>query len=175
LNSDEKSNYYPLVRRPTNAVEKTSPGAKRILSRMVVDTLALTRNIQSPRIVCIDDEQHLLDLMAQVIKHHFSEATIVTFENSDAGWQELLRCDPDLLITDLVMPGINGLEILRRLVERKAAYPVLAISGYPPAENAVREYTEKFSNITFLRCPYGPQQLVQKVARLLGLQLRIRK
>jgi len=163
------------VRRPTSAVEKAAPGARRILSCMVADTLALTRNVPSPRIVLIHAEQDLLDLMAQVIKHYFSETTILTFENSDAGWQELVRCDPDLLITDMVMPRIMGTEILRRLVERKAAYPVLAMSGYFPAEIAAREYTEKFSNFAFLVAPFRPQQLVHEVSRLLGVRLRIRK
>jgi TPR repeat protein len=41
-NSAEKPNDFPLVRRPSSAVDKAAPGAKRILAGMVADTLALT-------------------------------------------------------------------------------------------------------------------------------------
>jgi FixJ family two-component response regulator len=46
LNNDERHNDLSLVRRPSSAVEKAAPGAKRILSGMVADTLALVRKEQ---------------------------------------------------------------------------------------------------------------------------------
>ena len=46
LNNSESQNDFPLVRRSSSAVEKAGPGAKRILSGMVADTLALVRKEQ---------------------------------------------------------------------------------------------------------------------------------
>jgi TPR repeat protein len=43
VNNSENQNDFPLVPRPSSAVEKAAPGAKRILSCMVVDTLALIK------------------------------------------------------------------------------------------------------------------------------------
>jgi TPR repeat protein len=41
LNNGENHDHFPVVRRPSSAIEKAAPGAKRILSSMVVDLLAL--------------------------------------------------------------------------------------------------------------------------------------
>jgi hypothetical protein len=59
LNNGENRNKFPLVRKPASAVEKAAPGAKRILSGMVADTLALTKNKKRKklRIVVLDDEE----------------------------------------------------------------------------------------------------------------------
>jgi len=43
LNNGENHNHFPLARRPSSAVEKAAPGAKRVLSGMVADTLALVK------------------------------------------------------------------------------------------------------------------------------------
>jgi hypothetical protein len=52
-NNGDKLNGFALVRKPSNTVEKAAPGAKRILSGMVVDALALVK-AESP---AIDDAE----------------------------------------------------------------------------------------------------------------------
>ena len=51
--SDDKLNKFPLVRRPSSAVEKAAPGAKRILSGMIADTLDLATSKE----IIVSDEQ----------------------------------------------------------------------------------------------------------------------
>ena len=51
MNNGEKHNDFRLARRPSSAVEKAAPGAKRILSGMVADTLALGKKERAAKTV----------------------------------------------------------------------------------------------------------------------------
>src|ERR1017187_6181866 len=129
---------FALVRKPSSAVEKAAPGAKRVLAGMVTDTLALTKKVRSFRIVHIDDEDWLLEMVGMAIRAKFKNVVIDTFQNGNKAWEELLRADPDLLITDLLnnnVPGrtgsfgMNGYELLPLLAKKDVNYPILVLSG----------------------------------------------
>ena len=77
---DEK-NGFALVRKPSNAVEKAAPGAKRILSGMVADALALRKIATPRRIVVVNDEPMLLELYDRVIQDNFKNAIVLKFDD----------------------------------------------------------------------------------------------
>jgi hypothetical protein len=164
----ENHNDFSLVRRPSSAVEKAAPGAKRILSGMVADTLALVRKARPIRIVILDDEEGPRRSYVAILKgcwQHGEE--ILEFEDARDAWQELSRTDTDLFITDIGHVGISCKEMLTRLAERKVKYPVLVIScmlgdyeidGKKYPERAwvkeVRRDWRPNLNVTFLSKPF---------------------
>ena len=68
-----------------------------------------------------------------------------------------------LLVTDHLMPGMNGPELVRRLRPLLHTLPVLVLSGLPDAE---REY--EGLNVTFRVKPLHPEALIQLTSRLLA-------
>lgn len=60
------------------------------------------------------------------------------FKDGDEAWAALSKMDPDILITDLLHPGLDGWELLKQLSAKKAAYPILVISGDCQAEEYYR-------------------------------------
>jgi len=149
---NEKDNFA-LVPRSTGTLEKVEPGAQRILSGMVADTLALVRK-KPLRIVLIDDEPSHLEVAQFIIRHFFKDVEVCTFAGPTEALPELEQRDPDLLVTDDMMYGMSGLELLRHLVEKKANYPVIA-NFQNIEEHSVREYANRGLNVTFLRKPRG--------------------
>jgi CheY-like chemotaxis protein len=71
----------------------------------------------------------------------------------------------DLVITDVVMPGMTGPELVGRLRASRPALPVLFISGYTDVPIPVRAGDP---NTAFLGKPFQPPALVTKVRDLLG-------
>ena len=141
----------------------TGFGKSRIFSASVRETLALEKKVSPVRIVHVDDENFLLKMVEVVIRTKFNNVAIQSFHDSNEAWQELSQTDPDILITDDKMPGLTGEGLVRRLVERKAQYPIIVTSGWPPTEDWVRRCGDMNLNISLLRCPFTFEQLYKQL------------
>jgi two-component system, cell cycle sensor histidine kinase and response regulator CckA len=71
----------------------------------------------------------------------------------------------DLVVTDVVMPEVDGLELGRRLAERWGSIPILYISAYPP--NDIFSRGGPTNSTPFLQKPFTPEVLLQRVRELL--------
>jgi DNA-binding response OmpR family regulator len=71
----------------------------------------------------------------------------------------------DLLVTDVTMPGFSGLELARRLGEKRPAMRVLFISGYSDQEAA--QWGKLNQPIQFLQKPFHPDAFLAKVRQIL--------
>lgn len=161
-------NNFALVRKPSSAVEKAAPGAKRILSGMVADALALGKKAVPPRIIVVDDEPMFLELYGHMIRNYFKNVTALTFDDGDRAWQEILRTVPDLLITDMNRSGLNGARMLRLLARNKVKFPIFVVSGTATEED-VLECAGSGLNISFLSKPFD----VEIFAKLLKTVLKL--
>jgi len=162
-----KTNDFALVPAPSRAVEKTAPGANRILSGIVEDALVLTRRARQPRIVLVDDEEYLREMMELAIYACFKEAVVLSFGDGDRAWQELMRTPPDLLITDMVRDGLNGWKMLQMLAAKKARFAVFVASGYA-TEKDVKQCAGSDLNYSFLRKPFSIEAFHQELLKHLA-------
>jgi CheY-like chemotaxis protein len=71
----------------------------------------------------------------------------------------------DLVVTDLVMPGMNGKELAMRLRGHFGALKVLYMSGY--SDNTPVTGDESQGQATFLQKPFSPEDLIHKVHEIL--------
>jgi nitrogen-specific signal transduction histidine kinase/CheY-like chemotaxis protein len=72
----------------------------------------------------------------------------------------------DLLVTDVVMPGLNGPELYRRLLEAHPGLKVLFMSGY--TDNVVAQHVELSEGGNFIQKPFAVGALARKVAAIIG-------
>lgn len=80
------------------------------------------------RIVVADDHAGMLEWLSTRLALDFDVAAAV--QDAEAAIQEVMRCDPDVVILDLAMKPLNGLEVIRRLRESGNQVPVVLITGY---------------------------------------------
>jgi len=151
ITMNDSDNFAPV---PT-------PGAKRILSGMVADTLAEVKKLQrpKPRIVVVEYESVILQVMETFIRDWFKDVTLLLFSNNSEAWQELSQADPDLLILQTPM---DGPELLPLLAERKAKFPILVTSGYF-REKELRQRAGPNLNISVLLKPFSPKQFFREL------------
>jgi len=118
------------------------------------------------RIVLVDDEKYMLQLLEMYLREWFNEVELLQFQNGDEAWRELSRTDPDLLITDWRHPGLDGGEILRKLAEIHAQVPVLMLSAFDM--DCIREFADSGIKVVFLQKPFGVAQFWQTLDGLVG-------
>jgi CheY-like chemotaxis protein len=86
------------------------------------------------RILVVDDEPDMVATCAQILTGHGYHCL-----TASAGSDAIAMIDaeqPDLVVTDLHMPGIDGLAVARHAREREAPIPVVLITAWPPARGA---------------------------------------
>lgn len=86
--------------------------------------------------------------------------------DGDAFVADLAALDADLVIVDLRMPGIGGLEVLKRLTSAHPGVPAIMVSGRGDIRAAVKAV--KFGAADFLEKPVDPEELVEVVKRCAG-------
>jgi CheY-like chemotaxis protein len=79
------------------------------------------------RILLIDDDDLLRRFVAALLERR--NYSVQSAENGDAGIKLAAKADFDLVITDIAMPGTEGLETIRHLRRDKPDIKILAISG----------------------------------------------
>ncbi len=72
----------------------------------------------------------------------------------------------DLLVTDVVMPGVNGGEVAARIGASRPGLKVLFVSGYPEDTIGKKRLIEE--GAPFLGKPFTPNELLQKIREILG-------
>ncbi len=116
-------------------------------------------------IVVIDDEARYRRLIAQVLTGAGHDV-----RQAGDGTEGLMMCrqrSPELVITDLVMPGMEGIETILQLSRERPEVPVLAISGAEPASVYLRAATA-LGAASSLPKPFTVDQLLTAVGGLLA-------
>lgn len=129
--------------------------------------MSTTANLgRSPqlRILLLEDSQILAEIMKLFILGWFRSPKVIIHGNGDLAWADLVRQDPDLLITDRKHPGLDGDELVRRLAARQAKFPILMLSGDP---NAI-ENPPPDLRLLFLPKPFNRDSLWVAINALAG-------
>jgi len=85
--------------------------------------------------------------------------------NGEDALRKMKEQEYSLVLLDLKMPGMDGLEVLRRLRQGKAAVQVLIITAHGTVDNAVEAM--KLGAIDYIQKPFSPEQLRRAVAEAL--------
>jgi CheY-like chemotaxis protein len=118
------------------------------------------------RILVVDDDDNMRGLIRTILErrgHVVSEAR--------NGLEGLARCDetrPDLIVTDVVMPGIGGLAMLSELQRRQSPPKVLMVSGKRFQAEDEWSVLAAGGMVGFMEKPFTPVQLAQSVHALIG-------
>ena len=117
------------------------------------------------RILIVDDDRKILDLLLDLLQLEGYE--VATAVDGSEAIDLALSFQPDIVVSDVVMPQIGGLELCRRLKEdaRTAYVPVLLISGLATSDDANIEGLHAGAD-DYLELPFRNEELLVKVARL---------
>jgi two-component system cell cycle sensor histidine kinase/response regulator CckA len=114
-------------------------------------------------VLIVDDEEPVRTFVQRVVAHGRYE-TVVAVDGPDALEVAASRGPFDLLLTDLVMPEMNGDELARRLRQSQPSLKVLYLTGF--SERLFKDKLTLFDGEAFLDKPCTVKSLLQAVSLL---------
>jgi CheY-like chemotaxis protein len=147
-----------------------TPGGHRRYQRRDLDTFldrsgpgGSTRS--GPLVLIVDDDERVREYVR--VNLQMEGYAVREAANAEEGLAVLEEVSPDLVLLDVMMPEVDGWEMLRRVQERHGvgAIPVVMFSGKVD-ENAAPEATARGAQ-GFLGKPFDPQQLIEHAKQLL--------
>jgi len=117
------------------------------------------------RILVVDDETGMLEVCSDTLGK-LPDADVVTEQKSQKARELLAEQSWDLLISDIRMPGVDGIELLKKAREEDSEMLVLMLTAFPSIETAVESM--KLGATDYLTKPFHPDDLRNKVRRLLN-------
>jgi excisionase family DNA binding protein len=124
----------------------TMGGHRRYLAGEVarLATKQHSRSEQELKILIVDDDPMMIELMRDFLQESGHRLSIeIALDGFDAG-RKLVTFEPQLMFLDLMMPGLDGFEVCRRVMAANlpGRTRVIAMTGYPTEENIARILAE---------------------------------
>ncbi|MBK8806514.1 MAG: response regulator [Bacteroidales bacterium] len=126
--------------------------------------------LKNKKILLIDDNSALLQQVSEYLNQY---ATVICAENGQLGLNQALSTMPDLIITDLVMPQINGIELTKKIRETDSHkhIPILMLTGQNFETVIKNAYQAGISD--FIAKPFDQKILLLKIINILKLRSAI--
>jgi DNA-binding NtrC family response regulator len=116
------------------------------------------------KLLAIDDETRILDLIVTALEQKGLQ--ILTATDPDQGYEIFLRERPAIVLTDLMMPKLSGMELLERIVAADPATEVILMTGHYSTDSAVEAIKKGASD--YLTKPIDIQNLRSRVSGLIA-------
>lgn len=107
------------------------------------------------RLLLIDDEPGIRRMMSLDLRSDGYQVSVA--EDGDSGIEAFTRVHPDIVLTDIKMPGLDGLEVLKRIKELSPQTEVIVITGHGDMESAIKSLQLEASD--FITKPINPDAL----------------
>lgn len=121
------------------------------------------------RVLIVDDAIDLGRLLQDALKVTHPNTPITVVPSAEEALLEATRYQFDLVITDLRLPGMSGLDLIRKIRARQPAIKVILITALMPEDRLVRQKDEVHPDI-FIRKPMSVSFFLEAVESLIGVE-----
>ena len=115
-----------------------------------------------PLVLVVDDDERLREFMR--VNLEMEGYTVREASSADEALEALEDQAPALVLLDVVMPGVDGWQMLQRMQERHGSIPVIMFSGKVDDQTAAD--AESRGARAFVGKPFDPQQLIERAKQL---------
>lgn len=110
------------------------------------------------KVLVVDDEESIVDLLCMIMKAFGGVVTCKAYDGLEA--LEIYHQEkPDIVFSDIYMPKLNGLMLLKRLREFNSEVPIILFTGYQHFKQMISSSGVKPNN--FLEKPLNPQKVIE--------------
>lgn len=111
------------------------------------------------KVLLVDDEVQFVDTLAQRLR--LRDLTVDTVYDGSQALEFLRKTEPDVIVLDLKMPGLHGIEVLREIKKRRAQIQVIILTGHGTDKD--EQEARALGGFDFMRKPADIDLLVAKI------------
>jgi two-component system OmpR family response regulator len=115
------------------------------------------------RILIVDDEASITELVAMALR--YEGFTVQAAQNGREALDAVTAFDPDLVVLDIMMPGLDGFEVARRLRNGSSVLPILFLTARDATDDKVRGLT--LGGDDYMTKPFSVEELVARIRAIL--------
>lgn len=116
------------------------------------------------RVLLVDDDTDLLDTLVRLLGRHGYRCGVAS--SGDEGIRAVEAESPDLVVTDLRMPGIDGMAVAQHARQHRPPIPVILMTAYTSSETC--QNVRRMGGTTYVTKPFASADLVDAVRRAVG-------
>lgn len=116
------------------------------------------------KILLVEDEATLAIIIRDTLKSQGFQ--VITAENGERGLQLFFHERPDVVVADVMMPNMDGLEMVKRIRNKDVTTPILFLTALSETEDVVRGFEAGAND--YLRKPFGMLELIVRIKALVG-------
>lgn len=120
--------------------------------------------ILAASILIVDDDLDMLSMLERIVRKK-CRCEVKTAPSGERAWQLLHDWRPNIVLTDIKMPGLDGLALLQKIKEQSPAVAVIMMSGYGTVESAIAAL--KNGAYDFIQKPFDNEHLLHILQRCL--------
>ena len=120
--------------------------------------------MEKKKILVIDDEQLVLDSVSKILSDENFDVDVSLSGRTGLDWA--IERKYDLILTDIRMPDVGGMRVLRDVKRIHPELPVVMITGYASVESSVQAM--KLGAADYIEKPFEPEDLLKSVNAVLG-------
>jgi len=121
--------------------------------------------MEKKKALVIDDEQVVLDGVSKILTDERYKVDVSL--SGREGLNQAIEKEYDIVLTDIRMPDIGGMRVLRDIKRAKPSLPVVMITGYASVRSSVQAM--KLGAADYIEKPFTPDQLIRAVASALDI------
>jgi two-component system, OmpR family, response regulator len=127
------------------------------------DADGMTRATPEARLLVVDDEPNIVDLLATSLR--FAGFEVATASNGSEALRATSSFKPDLLVIDVMMPGIDGFTVVRRLRQDGITAPVVFLTAKDATEDKVTGLT--LGGDDYVTKPFSLEEVIARIRAVL--------
>lgn len=114
------------------------------------------------KVLCVEDEENISKLLKSAISEHFYSFIIA--KNGEEGIEKFNKISPDIVITDIMMPKLDGLSMSTIIREKNNTIPIIVLSAFSEKEKLLKAI-DLGINKYFIK-PFDPEELLDYIKTL---------
>ena len=116
------------------------------------------------KILLVEDEATLAIIIRDTLNSQGFQ--VITAENGERGLQLFFHERPDVVVADVMMPNMDGFEMVKRIRNKDVTTPILFLTALSETEDVVRGFEAGAND--YLRKPFGMLELIVRIKALVG-------